>query len=86
MWSQFINLIGANIYNYMFLWTQKSLPYLTEQIQSKLLSVQREIKNYEQGPPVEEEQMGPFLSDVRALRIKDNNIYPLPSYLYISIQ
>jgi len=67
----------------MFLWTQKSLPYLTEQIQNKLLSVQREIKNYEQGPPVEEEQMGPFLSDVRALRIKDNNIYPLPSYLSI---
>ncbi|CAM4556480.1 unnamed protein product [Leuciscus chuanchicus] len=42
---------------------KKSLPYLTEQIQTKLLSVQRELKNYEQGPPIEEELMGPFLSD-----------------------
>ncbi|XP_067306846.1 interferon-induced GTP-binding protein Mx, partial [Pseudorasbora parva] len=43
---------------------KKSLPYLTEQIQTRLLSVQRELKNYEQGPPIEEELMGPFLSEI----------------------
>ncbi|KAK9962660.1 hypothetical protein ABG768_008014 [Culter alburnus] len=43
---------------------KKSLPYIIEQIQTKLLSVQRELKNYEQGPPLEEELMGPFLSDI----------------------
>ncbi|KAA0702287.1 Mx Interferon-inducible [Triplophysa tibetana] len=42
----------------------KSLPYLTEQIQTRLLIVQRELKNYEQGPPMEEEMMGPFLSKI----------------------
>ncbi|XP_048017805.1 interferon-induced GTP-binding protein Mx-like [Megalobrama amblycephala] len=41
-----------------------SLPYLTEQIQTKLLSVQRELKKYEKGPPLEEELMGPFLSEI----------------------
>ncbi|KAA0702286.1 Mx Interferon-inducible [Triplophysa tibetana] len=43
---------------------KKSLPYLTEQIQTRLLNVQRELKNYEQGPPMEEEMMGPFLSSI----------------------
>ncbi|KAI7800934.1 putative interferon-induced GTP-binding protein Mx1, partial [Triplophysa rosa] len=43
---------------------KKSLPYLTEQIQTRLLNVQRELKNYEQGPPMEEELMGPFLSSI----------------------
>ncbi|ROI16086.1 Interferon-induced GTP-binding protein Mx, partial [Anabarilius grahami] len=42
----------------------KSLPYLTEQIQTKLLSVQRELKKYEKCPPLEEELMGPFLSEI----------------------
>ncbi|XDV31671.1 hypothetical protein PO909_002634, partial [Leuciscus waleckii] len=68
---------------------KKSLPYLTEQIQTKLLSVQRELKNYEQGPPVEEELMGPFLSDIimefsdqinelsRTGHLKDKNIHAL---------
>lgn len=42
---------------------------MTEQIQTRLLSVQRDLKNYEQGPPLEEEMMGPFLSEVRAMRI-----------------
>ncbi|XP_056118546.1 interferon-induced GTP-binding protein Mx [Rhinichthys klamathensis goyatoka] len=68
---------------------KKSLPYLTEQIQTKLLSVQRELKNYEQGPPVEEEQMGLFLSGIimkfsdqiyemsRTGHLRDKNIHAL---------
>uniref|UniRef100_A0A673FR81 Interferon-induced GTP-binding protein Mx1-like n=1 Tax=Sinocyclocheilus rhinocerous TaxID=307959 RepID=A0A673FR81_9TELE len=44
---------------------KKSLPYLTEQIQTGLVNVQRELKNYDQGPPLEVEKMGPFLSEVR---------------------
>nr|XP_055051632.1 interferon-induced GTP-binding protein MxB isoform X3 [Misgurnus anguillicaudatus] len=43
---------------------KKSLPYLTEQIHTRVLNVQRELKNYEEGPPLEEEMMGPFLSMV----------------------
>ncbi|XP_065137921.1 interferon-induced GTP-binding protein Mx3 [Paramisgurnus dabryanus] len=43
---------------------KKSLPYLTEQIHTRVLNVQRELKNYEEGPPLEEELMGPFLSMV----------------------
>ncbi|KAI2655944.1 Interferon-induced GTP-binding protein Mx [Labeo rohita] len=46
----------------------KSLPYLTEQIQTGLVNGERELKNYNQGPPVEEEKMGPFLSEARAIR------------------
>lgn len=66
---------------------KKSLPSLTEQIQTRLLSIQRELKNYEQGPPLEEEMMGPFLSEIilefsdqinelsRTGHSKDKNIY-----------
>uniref|UniRef100_A0A671L3Q7 Interferon-induced GTP-binding protein Mx3-like n=1 Tax=Sinocyclocheilus anshuiensis TaxID=1608454 RepID=A0A671L3Q7_9TELE len=66
---------------------KKSLPSLTEQIQTRLLSVQRDLKNYEQGPPLEEEMMGPFLSEIilvfsdqinelsRTGHSKDKNIY-----------
>ncbi|XP_050985742.1 interferon-induced GTP-binding protein Mx1-like [Labeo rohita] len=43
---------------------KKSLPYLIEQIQTKLLIAQREIKNYNQGPPLEEEKMEHFLSEI----------------------
>lgn len=53
----------------IFLWTQESLPHLSEQIQTKLQSVQEELKSYVQGPPLEEEKMGPFLSTVRAPKI-----------------
>ncbi|KAK7172214.1 hypothetical protein R3I93_004504 [Phoxinus phoxinus] len=68
---------------------KKSLPYLTEQIQTKLLNVQRELKNYEQGPPVKEELMGPFLSDIimeftdqiyemsRTGHLRDKNVHAL---------
>ncbi|XP_051536021.1 interferon-induced GTP-binding protein Mx [Myxocyprinus asiaticus] len=68
---------------------KKSLPYLTEQIQTRLLNVQRELKSYEQGPPLEEELMGPFLSEIimkfsnqihelsRTGRSKNKNIYAL---------
>uniref|UniRef100_A0A673FTA9 Interferon-induced GTP-binding protein Mx1-like n=1 Tax=Sinocyclocheilus rhinocerous TaxID=307959 RepID=A0A673FTA9_9TELE len=65
---------------------KKSLPYLTEQIQTGLVNVQRELKNYDQGPPLEVEKMGPFLSEVRALRIKHNkafiHIYPIDYHNY----
>uniref|UniRef100_A0A672LHN8 Interferon-induced GTP-binding protein Mx1-like n=1 Tax=Sinocyclocheilus grahami TaxID=75366 RepID=A0A672LHN8_SINGR len=47
---------------------KKSLPSLTEQIQTRLLNVQRDLKK----------MMGPFLSEVRALRVdhhKYKNIY-----------
>ncbi|TRY85138.1 hypothetical protein DNTS_006337, partial [Danionella cerebrum] len=43
---------------------KKSLPTLTEQIQNKLLNVQRDLKNFDQGPPLSEELMGPFLSEI----------------------
>ncbi|XDV25692.1 hypothetical protein PO909_029566, partial [Leuciscus waleckii] len=43
---------------------KKSLPTLTVQIQNKLLDVQRDLKNYQQGPPLEEEMMGRFLSKI----------------------
>uniref|UniRef100_A0A8C1EY09 Uncharacterized protein n=1 Tax=Cyprinus carpio carpio TaxID=630221 RepID=A0A8C1EY09_CYPCA len=65
---------------------KKSLPYLTEQIHTKLLTVERELKNYDQCPPLEEEKMGPFLSEVFSDQInelsitghsKDKNIYAL---------
>uniref|UniRef100_A0A8C1LR27 Myxovirus (influenza virus) resistance F n=1 Tax=Cyprinus carpio TaxID=7962 RepID=A0A8C1LR27_CYPCA len=67
----------------------KSLPYLTEQIQTGLVSVQRELKNYDQGPPLEVEKMGPFLSEIimefsdqinelsRTGHSKDRNIHAL---------
>ncbi|RXN06213.1 interferon-induced GTP-binding Mx3-like protein [Labeo rohita] len=42
---------------------QKSLPYLTEQIDTKKLGVRDALKKYDQGPPLEEEKMGPFLSE-----------------------
>uniref|UniRef100_A0A672LHQ0 Interferon-induced GTP-binding protein Mx1-like n=1 Tax=Sinocyclocheilus grahami TaxID=75366 RepID=A0A672LHQ0_SINGR len=66
---------------------KKSLPSLTEQIQTRLLNVQRDLKSYEQGPPLEEEMMGPFLSEIilefsdqinelsRTGHSKDKNIY-----------
>uniref|UniRef100_A0A672LCT8 Interferon-induced GTP-binding protein Mx1-like n=1 Tax=Sinocyclocheilus grahami TaxID=75366 RepID=A0A672LCT8_SINGR len=54
---------------------KKSLPSLTEQIQTRLLNVQRDLKSYEQGPPLEEEMMGPFLSEVRALRVDHHKCY-----------
>ncbi|XP_026117659.1 interferon-induced GTP-binding protein Mx1-like [Carassius auratus] len=68
---------------------KKSLPYLIEQIHIKLLTVERELKNYDQGPPLEEEKMGPFLSGIimefsdqineliRTGHSKDKNIYAL---------
>ncbi|XP_016394250.1 interferon-induced GTP-binding protein Mx-like [Sinocyclocheilus rhinocerous] len=68
---------------------KKSLPYLIEQIQTTLLTVEMELKNYDQGPPLEEEKMGPFLSEIimefsdqiNELSItghsKDQNIYAL---------
>ncbi|ROI16085.1 Interferon-induced GTP-binding protein Mx2 [Anabarilius grahami] len=42
---------------------KKSLPHLTEQIDTRLLSVREELKKYNLGPPLEEEKMGPFLSE-----------------------
>uniref|UniRef100_A0A673FIX6 Interferon-induced GTP-binding protein Mx1-like n=1 Tax=Sinocyclocheilus rhinocerous TaxID=307959 RepID=A0A673FIX6_9TELE len=68
---------------------KKSLPYLTEQIQTGLVNVQRELKNYDQGPPLEVEKMGPFLSEIimefsdqinelsRTGHSKDRNIHAL---------
>ncbi|XP_050958922.1 interferon-induced GTP-binding protein Mx-like [Labeo rohita] len=43
---------------------KKSLPYLTEQIDTKKLGVRDALKKYDQGPPLEEEKMGPFLSEI----------------------
>lgn len=59
----------------LFLWAQKSLPTLTVQIQNKILDVQRDLKNYQQGPPLEEEMMGQFLSKVRTITIKHDKSY-----------
>ncbi|KAL1260063.1 hypothetical protein QQF64_007890 [Cirrhinus molitorella] len=68
---------------------KKSLPCLTEQIQTTLLTVQRELKTYKKGPPLDEEMMGPFLSEIiikfndqisdlsRTGHSKDRNIYAL---------
>ncbi|XP_050985743.1 interferon-induced GTP-binding protein Mx [Labeo rohita] len=42
---------------------KKSLPHLTEQINTKILGVREDLKKY-QGPPLEEEMMGPFLSKI----------------------
>ncbi|XP_067221006.1 interferon-induced GTP-binding protein Mx-like isoform X2 [Chanodichthys erythropterus] len=43
---------------------KKSLPHLTDQIDTRLLSVREELKKYNLGPPLEEEKMGPFLSHI----------------------
>ncbi|XP_048017704.1 interferon-induced GTP-binding protein Mx-like [Megalobrama amblycephala] len=43
---------------------KKSLPHLTDQIDTRLLSVREELKKYNLGPPLEEEKMGPFLSEI----------------------
>ncbi|KAK2881494.1 hypothetical protein Q8A67_018762 [Cirrhinus molitorella] len=43
---------------------KKSLPHLTEQINTKILGVREDLKIYDQGPPLEEEKMGPFLSKI----------------------
>ncbi|XP_051719794.1 interferon-induced GTP-binding protein Mx-like isoform X1 [Ctenopharyngodon idella] len=68
---------------------KKSLPTLTVQIQNKRLDLQRELKNYEQGPPLEEERMGNYLNDIimefsdqiyelsRNGHSRDKNIYAL---------
>ncbi|KAG1927673.1 interferon-induced GTP-binding protein Mx-like [Pimephales promelas] len=68
---------------------KKSLPTLTVQIQNRLLDVQRDLKNYQQGPPLEEEKMGCFLSEIilefsdkinelsRTGHSSDKNIYAL---------
>uniref|UniRef100_A0A8C2BMP5 Myxovirus (influenza virus) resistance F n=1 Tax=Cyprinus carpio TaxID=7962 RepID=A0A8C2BMP5_CYPCA len=42
---------------------KKSLPHLTEQINARILGAREELKKYDQGPPLEEEEMGPFLSE-----------------------
>uniref|UniRef100_A0A672MJP7 Interferon-induced GTP-binding protein Mx1-like n=1 Tax=Sinocyclocheilus grahami TaxID=75366 RepID=A0A672MJP7_SINGR len=69
------NILIVNITCMNSLHIKKSLPSLTEQIQTRLLNVQRDLKNYEQGPPLEEEMMGPFLSEVRALRVDHHKCY-----------
>lgn len=68
---------------------KKSIPTLTEEIQNKVLNVQRELKNYDQGPPMNEELMGPFLSEIilnfsdqinelsRTGHSQDKNLYTL---------
>uniref|UniRef100_A0A8C2GVY5 Myxovirus (influenza virus) resistance F n=1 Tax=Cyprinus carpio TaxID=7962 RepID=A0A8C2GVY5_CYPCA len=43
---------------------KKSLPHLTEQINARILGAREELKKYDQGPPLEEEEMGPFLSEI----------------------
>ncbi|XP_052472161.1 interferon-induced GTP-binding protein Mx [Carassius gibelio] len=68
---------------------KKSLPHLTEQINTRILGVREELKKYDQGPPPEEEKMGPFFSEIiirfndqidelsRTGHSKDRNIYAL---------
>ncbi|XP_066516313.1 interferon-induced GTP-binding protein Mx3-like [Hoplias malabaricus] len=43
---------------------RKSLPYLTDQIQTILSQLQAELKNYNEGPPADHKKMGPYLSQV----------------------
>uniref|UniRef100_A0A8C2GWE1 Myxovirus (influenza virus) resistance F n=1 Tax=Cyprinus carpio TaxID=7962 RepID=A0A8C2GWE1_CYPCA len=44
---------------------KKSLPHLTEQINARILGAREELKKYDQGPPLEEEEMGPFLINAK---------------------
>ncbi|XP_043114102.1 interferon-induced GTP-binding protein Mx1-like [Puntigrus tetrazona] len=41
-----------------------SLPHVAEQINSQTVNVREELKKYDQGPPLQEEEMGPFLSKI----------------------
>ncbi|KAG9262357.1 interferon-induced GTP-binding protein Mx3-like [Astyanax mexicanus] len=43
---------------------KKSLPHLTDQVQSILSQVQAELKKYQEGPPIDHNMMGPYLSQV----------------------
>ncbi|XP_072513003.1 interferon-induced GTP-binding protein Mx3-like, partial [Salminus brasiliensis] len=43
---------------------KKSLPHLTDQVQSLLSQLQVELKKYKEGPPIDHKMMGPFLSQV----------------------
>uniref|UniRef100_A0AAR2L603 Uncharacterized protein n=1 Tax=Pygocentrus nattereri TaxID=42514 RepID=A0AAR2L603_PYGNA len=65
---------------------KKSLPRLTDQVQSLLSQLQAELKTYYKGPPLDHKMMGPFLSQVFSDRInelgrtgdaKHKNIYGL---------
>ncbi|XP_017565544.1 interferon-induced GTP-binding protein Mx3-like [Pygocentrus nattereri] len=47
-----------------------SMPSLTEQIQIRLSAVRIELRNYGQGPPLEHDKMGPYLSK-RILEFSD---------------
>lgn len=60
--------------------TEIAIPHVTEQINTRTLHVREELKKYDHGPPLEEENMGPFLSKVRALRIKHINSICLSIY------
>uniref|UniRef100_A0A3B4CHL8 Uncharacterized protein n=1 Tax=Pygocentrus nattereri TaxID=42514 RepID=A0A3B4CHL8_PYGNA len=43
---------------------KKSLPRLTDQVQSLLSQLQAELKTYYKGPPLDHKMMGPFLSQI----------------------
>ncbi|XP_076838798.1 interferon-induced GTP-binding protein Mx3-like [Brachyhypopomus gauderio] len=66
---------------------KKSLPYLADQIHSLLCDLHNKLKKYQDGPPLDREMMGPFLSQVinefsdklselsRTGESKDKNLY-----------